>query len=540
MTRVALYARYSDDLQNPASIEDQLRICREHAARQGWRIVQEYSDAAVSGAFMLNRPEVQRLIRDAAAGRFEVVLAEALDRVSRGLKDTAGLFEQLSYNGVKIVTLAEGEISELHVGFKGTMNALFLKDMAAKVRRGARGRIEAGKAVAGLPYGYRVVTRIASDGAVIRGEREIVPEEAEVILGVFRDYAAGRAPRKIAHALNVAGVPGPRGRQWNASTINGSAGRGNGILHNEIYVGRLIYNRQTFRKNPSTGRRVPKLNPREQWIVREVPELRIVPDDLWVAAHGIRRAMNRTTLSMRHRPRHPLSGLLRCGCCGGSMIVVQTGYLGCSRAKETGACTNTRRVGLELIERRVIDGIREHMLAPEVVKSFIEEYRQAMQAESRTAVQRGADLQRRIDRLTTQIKALVRAVADDLDTPDMRAEMKRLTAERDGLQADLAAAQAPSVVALHPEAAEAYRAELMVLQEALRDEETREEAIAVLRSLVAEVKLTPLGGRLAEMRCDLTGTLAGLKNPAVPLAETFSFALAGSRSRGIVGSAGRI
>jgi DNA invertase Pin-like site-specific DNA recombinase len=83
MTRIALYARYSSDQQSAASIEDQFRICRERAEREGWHVVQTYADAAISGASMILRPGVQSLVQDAQAGRFDLVLAEAVDRVSR-------------------------------------------------------------------------------------------------------------------------------------------------------------------------------------------------------------------------------------------------------------------------------------------------------------------------------------------------------------------------------------------------------------------------------------------------------------------------
>ena len=87
---------------------------------------------------MVRRSGLQRLIRDARHGEFNIVLAEALDRISRDQADVATLYKELKFGGVTIVTLAEGDISELHVGLKGTMNALFLKDLADKVRRGQR------------------------------------------------------------------------------------------------------------------------------------------------------------------------------------------------------------------------------------------------------------------------------------------------------------------------------------------------------------------------------------------------------------------
>ena len=143
MAKVALYARYSSENQRDASIEDQLRLCRLHAERQGWEVVDSYTDRAISGASLL-RPGIQELIQDAGRGRFDIVLAEAMDRLSRDQEDIAGLFKRMQFAGVRIVTLSEGDVSHLHVGLKGTMNALFLKDLADKTRRGQRSRVEAG------------------------------------------------------------------------------------------------------------------------------------------------------------------------------------------------------------------------------------------------------------------------------------------------------------------------------------------------------------------------------------------------------------
>jgi site-specific DNA recombinase len=101
--KVAIYARYSSDNQRDASIADQLRICRLHAEKQGWDIIEEYTDHAVSGASLL-RPGIQALISDATRGRFQLVLAEAMDRLSRDQEDIAGLFKRMAYSDVKIVT----------------------------------------------------------------------------------------------------------------------------------------------------------------------------------------------------------------------------------------------------------------------------------------------------------------------------------------------------------------------------------------------------------------------------------------------------
>ena len=102
------------------------------------------------------------MLEDARAGRFEVLVAEALDRLSRDQENIAGLFKQLSFAGVRLITLSEGDIGELHVGLKGTMNALFLKDLAQKTRRGLEGRIRQGKSGGGLCFGYDIFHKCRS------------------------------------------------------------------------------------------------------------------------------------------------------------------------------------------------------------------------------------------------------------------------------------------------------------------------------------------------------------------------------------------
>ena len=116
--------------------------------------------------------------RTRAAAAFDVVVAEALDRLSRDQEHIAALFKHLSFAGVKIITLAEGEISALHVGLKGTMNALYLTDLRQKVWRGLEGRVRQGRSGGGLCYGYDVVRELDARGEPVCGKRAI--DEAKV------------------------------------------------------------------------------------------------------------------------------------------------------------------------------------------------------------------------------------------------------------------------------------------------------------------------------------------------------------------------
>jgi DNA invertase Pin-like site-specific DNA recombinase len=374
--RVAIYARYSSDLQREASIEDQVRVCRERVERDGGTVVEVYADAAISGTRASNRLGLQKLMADAKERRFDAIYSEALDRLSRDQEDVAGLFKRLHFADVRIVTLAEGEISELHVGLKGTMNALFIKDLGDKVRRGQRGRAEAKRAAGGISYGYDVVRTIGADGEIERGVRKVNEFEAFVIRRIFAEYVAGVGPRKIAADSNREGVPSPRGGEWNASTINGHPVRLHGVLTNPLYGGMMIYNRVGYRKDPETGKRQIRPTPPEQWVRIPVPELRIVDPDIWDRAQAMRAELGgRKRPEYARRPKHLLSGLIRCGSCGGAYTMCSTERMACVAYRQKGTCKNARTVKMVELTERVLAGLRERMLSPESFAEWAAEYR---------------------------------------------------------------------------------------------------------------------------------------------------------------------
>ena len=216
--RAVVYARYSSDLQREESIADQLRLCKATIEREGWTLLATYTDRAQSGASRL-RSGYQSLLEDARKGQFDVVVAEALDRLSRDQEDVASLYKQLSFADVKLTTIAEGEITELHVGLKGTMNALFLKDLGQKVRRGLEGRVRQGRSGGGRCYGYDVALEHDARGEPIRGGRRINETEAAVVKRIFMEFAAGNSPKAIARRLNAEKIPGPFGKVWRDTTF---------------------------------------------------------------------------------------------------------------------------------------------------------------------------------------------------------------------------------------------------------------------------------------------------------------------------------
>lgn len=221
------------------------------------RIVGQIADEGISGATLL-RPGVQEVLGRAQRREIDRVLTEALDRIARDQEGTAHVFKRLSYFGVTLETLSEGVITELHVGLSGTMNQLFLKELANKTRRGLVARVKKGFSGGGRCYGYDVIDT-GPDGE--NGVLRIDEAEAEIIRRIFRQYAGGTSPRAIARALNAEGVPGPRSGEWSGSTISGDRRARDGILHQELLIGWRVFNKRTFRKHPDTGRRTSLLNP---------------------------------------------------------------------------------------------------------------------------------------------------------------------------------------------------------------------------------------------------------------------------------------
>ena len=196
--------------------------------------------------------------------------------------------------------------------------------------------------------------------------------EAEVIRRIFRDYAAGKSSRAIAWALNKDGIAGPFGHAWGPSTIHGNPQRGNGILNNELYVGRLVWNRQRFVKDPDTDKRVSRQNPPAEWVIQDVPELRLIDQALWDAVKERQRALafaprdkaSPNPLLDRRRPKHLLAGLAKCGVCGGGYTLISEHLLGCATARNKGTCDNRLNIRRDALETSVLSGLRAHLMDP--------------------------------------------------------------------------------------------------------------------------------------------------------------------------------
>ncbi|ADJ24827.1 Resolvase domain protein [Hyphomicrobium denitrificans ATCC 51888] len=502
--RVAIYSRYSSDLQDPRSIADQIAAARDHAQRQGWTVCAEFQDAAISGSTTHNRPGLAELMRAAGAGRFDAVLTESLDRLSRDLEDIAGIHKRLEYAGVKIITLADGTVGKMHVGLKGMIASMFLDDLALKTRRGQVGRVKAGRIPGGKSYGYDLVPSLDE-----RGQRTINEAEAAIVQRIFEEYVRGRKPIDIVSDLNRERAPSPRGGPWNVSTIIGSRKRANGLINNQLYIGKIVYNRQRFVKDPATGKRQARPNSPDQWIVNDALDLRIVSDALFAEAAARRDEKGGAKPTHHRRPKHLLSGLVRCGSCGASMIVIHRDYLGCSASRNRGTCDNRRTISTHEIESRILDVLRKYLLAPEVVAAAVDAYREHRTKLAKETERTKRDVQRDLAAVERKIAGVIAMVEAGGDPRTLAARLNEFVAEKDALEQRLPS-KAADVIALHPNAAKFYADTVAQIHEALaKGDAAGLKAVALVRELVNEVVAIPTPGR-DPMKLELVGNLAAL------------------------------
>ncbi|WCQ98572.1 recombinase family protein [Paracoccus aestuarii] len=549
---MAIYARYSTDLQNPNSVKDQIASCRALAQAKGWRVVAEYADEAMSGS-RSDRPDFMRLSADLSNGRFDLVVAESLDRISRSMKDTAEFYAIATFNDIGIHTVDAGEIDKLRIAITSTMAEMFIDNLRVKTHRGLAARVSGGGSGGGRAYGYTKAVLQGEDGPV-RG-LVIVPEEAEVILRIFHAYAEGQSPMKIAAALNRDGIPAPRARSgsghWMQNTINGHVRRGTGILNNELYIGRRVWNRLEYRRDPATSKRVSRLRPEKDWVCQEIPGLRIVPQELWDAMKARQLAMTkaiaraegpeRQGLGARgaaKRRKYLLSGLLHCGGCGGALIVAGSGnskgYY-CANAKQKGPAVCPGMPGLRkaAVEDIVLDGLREALMSREAVAQFRKDYARHLAEQNRGASQRISRRAAAVRSLEQKRQGFREAIGAGYANPSIFEWLTDTEQQLAALRAE-AEADAGSVIQLPEDLTALYRAYVEDLAQTLSGSDVVGRASDELHRLIARITVT-WNTEEARHDLDLQGDLVALLS-AADNKKAASYEAAGSSLRLVAGA----
>lgn len=397
--KAILYARYSTEHQTESTIADQLRRCREYAKTRGWKIGAEYTDEGISGAAIGNRPGVQKALAELEAG--DVLLVVDTTRLSRS-QDLAPLLTRLRHRGVRVIGVLDGFDSEsrtarMQAGLSGIMSEEFRAQIASRTHSALDMRARQGKATGGKCYGYSKAG-------------EIIESEAAIVREVFERAARGETQKSIARGLNARGIAAP-GASWERKARRSDGiwlvSAINSMLGNERYIGRVIWNRSIWKRDPDTGRRQRVERPESEWIETEGPT--IVSREVW---DQVRARANPRKLhggKSGGGPRYLLSGILVCGECGAKLIA--TGmrgshyYCGTHRHGGDTACSMAIGARRDLAESGVLEPIRENLLSNQAIELAVELMAQWRRDERAEAV-RPAELEeidRRIERLEAQV-----------------------------------------------------------------------------------------------------------------------------------------
>lgn len=374
--KAIFYGRYSHEDSTDKSIEDQRAAAERYAATIGAEITAAYTDYAISGVSLFIRPGVLSLLNDLDQLGADLLLVDYPDRLTRDESDMGSVFKALTFLGMEFHAVSHGKLDRNTAAILAVVSRSQLDATAHAVRRGQHGVVRSGRSAGGRPYGYALAQK--------RGE--IVPDEgddlrigeAEVVRRIYRERLEGLSPRDIAAGLNRDNIPAPRGKKWNASTLNGSRNRRYGILRNSIYMGVREWNRVTMVRHPNTGKRISRVNPEKDFVRIEMPGLAIVSKETFEAVQKLFPPDRDVRPEKFRRAKTILTGLLKCGCCGGGMSMKDRSAgrirVQCTTMKESRSCSNTSAFYLDELVDAAVGGLHRQLSEPrllsEVVKSF--------------------------------------------------------------------------------------------------------------------------------------------------------------------------
>ena len=275
------------------------------------------------------------------------------------------------------------------------------------------------------------------------------------------------------------------------------------MLVNPIYVGRPIWNRSRWVKHPETGRRVRQERPEAEWVRQEHPELAIVSEATWQAVQARLRGCSAPTGSAGRPMRHLLSGLLRCGECGGPMVVADAYNYECSRARDRGTCPSRLRVRRRVAEEALLAGVRDHLLS----EAAFHRFQRALRAELKRAEPNPEAAKRALMDAERELANVMAAIRAGIITPGTKAEVVKAEAAAEAARATVAAQRQVAPERITPRARDEWNRIVATLADASRN---LPQARTALQSLIGEAIVRNENGNLfAEVAGSHTALVAG-------------------------------
>ncbi len=499
---IAIYARFSSELQNPRSCEDQIADLKAAARDGATGAPLVFSDSATSGT-RWDRPGLQALLREVEAGRVAEVRVEHPDRLTRDVGDADRIRKLLEHYGVRLVcgngVVLDGSAgASLTYGITAVLSENYLRDLGAKTLRGLRGNAQAGKATGGRAYGYRT-----GEG----GQIEVVEAEARIVREIFAMYLDGYGYARIAAELNARGVEPPRGHSrragsgWMASAIREQ-------LRNSKYAGDWAFGVRAWRKHPETRKRLPRRRDDADVMRLHRPELAIIDRATWdtvqakLAEHAARytRAAGERTV-LHQRTSYLLSGLLRCSECGSLMQIAANStahYYRCSANKKRGTCSNRLTVKEHIARECILQAIGDALWNPAALVHIRERVADKLGELSRALDAELAERRERLARHEQRIRNVAMMQIDGDRSPYL-ADMRRdFEAQAVTERAAIAELEARAVMPLRLPSPQELAEDRILVLDALRDAEgddvpaAREQLRRLLKG--GSIVLTPETG----------------------------------------------
>ncbi len=274
-------------------------------------------------------------------------------------------------------------------------------------------------------------------------------------------------------------------------------------------------------KDPGTGKRQAFPNPPEAWVRECVPDLRIIDQDLWDKVKARQGATRTEIFDARdqgdgpqahkaRRAQYLLSGTAECGACGSNYIMISAERMGCSAARNRGTCDNRKTLKRIDLEERVLGGLRERLMAPDMIRTFVETFQEEAKQDRRSTEVGRTKAEQELAKVTREIDNLVDAIAQGMFQPSMKAKIELLEARKVELERVLSTLPRDEPVILHPGLADVFAKKVETLIGSLNDPDLKTEAGELVRSLIDRIILTPDADAPNGHVIALQGELAGI------------------------------
>jgi len=441
--RTALYARRSKEEHQAASIEVQTGEGSRYIAEQGGTLAPEhiFVDADHGRAEFKKRPGLIAMLNAAERHAFDAVVVRDESRLGGDTNRTSLFIQDLLDAGVRLfyyftdeeVTI-EGAVDKFMINVRNFASELEREKISQRTHEHLMTKARSGLNVGGRVYGYDNV-EVKDGDRRVRVEYRINEEQAKIVREIFRRYAAGEGLRTIAKDLNARGVEPPKAGKrgtgsWSFTSIRA-------MVHRERYRGLLVWGKRE--KTYRGGTKVRVARPASNWVTIEVPELRIIDDELWAAVQARNEGRTRTTGSAARGPRarYFLSGVARCAECGGP-IKVNNGRVSyqtvkvyaCAWHRDRGeaVCSNGLRRPVETVDQAMIEWLKENVLREEVITEALRELRRRLAERAKTTDGEVPELEAQVRTAKAEIDRLGAAL---LATDEKPHAIVKMIAERE-------------------------------------------------------------------------------------------------------------